>query len=183
MDNMNNNAIYGMDSGEFRECIRRVQRYVEGLEHSLEKKREISENTQSKVLRLEEELKAYRKEKDRLEKVVESNQETLSRYEKEIKGLKKELESRKGVEDMWRKAYLEALNHARSTSKKVDNKKFSGTVNEPEKKVDKDTKEKEERVTGEFRVHKDRNGVLHRYEKVEERNQNGIVLIRWKLAD
>lgn len=180
MDNMTN-AIYGMDSGEFRECIRRVQRYVEGLEHSLEKKREISENGQAKILRLEEELKAYRKEKDRLEKVVESNQETLSRYEKEIQGLKKELESRKGVEDMWRKSYLEALNHIKSTNKKVDSKKFSGTVKESEKKADKDTKE--ERVTGEFRVYKDKNGVLHRYEKVEERNQNGIVLIRWKLAD
>lgn len=181
MDNMTN-AIYGMDSGEFRECIRRVQRYVEGLEHSLERKREISENGQAKILRLEEELKAYRKEKDRLEKVVESNQETLSRYEKEIQGLKKELESRKGVEDMWRKSYLEAINHIKPTTKKVDNKKFSGTVRESEnKQVDKDTKE--ERVTGEFRVHRDKNGVLHKYEKVEERNQNGIVLIRWKLAD
>ena len=181
MDNITN-AIYGMDSGEFRECIRRVQRYVEGLEHSLEKKREISENGQAKILRLEEELKAYRKEKERLEKVVESNQETLSRYEKEIQGLKRELESRKGVEDMWRKSYLEALNHIKSTTnKKVDNKKFSGTVKDTEKKVDKDTKE--ERVTGEFRVHRDKNGVLHKYEKVEERNQNGIVLIRWKLAD
>ena len=181
MDNMTN-TIYGMDSGEFRECIRRVQRYVEGLEHSLEKKREISENGQAKILRLEEELKAYRKEKDRLEKVVESNQETLSRYEKEIQGLKKELESRKGVEDMWRKSYLEALNHIKSTAnKKVDSKKFSGTVKESENKVDKDTKE--ERVTGEFRVHRDKNGVLHKYEKVEERNQNGIVLVRWKLAD
>lgn len=181
MDNMTN-AIYGMDSGEFRECIRRVQRYVEGLEHSLERKREISENGQAKILRLEEELKAYRKEKDRLEKVVESNQETLSRYEKEIQGLKKELESRKGVEDMWRKSYLEALNHIKPTNnKKVDNKKFSGTVRESEKQVDQNTKE--ERVTGEFRVHRDKNGVLHRYEKVEERNQNGIVLIRWKSAD
>lgn len=180
MDNMTN-AIYGMDSGEFRECIRRVQRYVEGLEHSLEKKREISENGQAKILRLEEELKAYRKEKDRLEKVVESNQETLSRYEKEIQGLKKELESRKSVEDMWRKSYLEALNHIKPANKKVDNKKFSGTVRESEKQVDKDTKE--ERVTGEFRVHRDKNGVLHKYEKVEERNQNGIVLVRWKLAD
>lgn len=181
MDNMTN-AIYGMDSGEFRECIRRVQRYVEGLEHSLEKKREISENGQAKILRLEEELKAYRKEKDRLEKIVESNQETLSRYEKEIQGLKKELESRKGVEDMWRKSYLEALNNIKSTNnKKADNKKFSGTVKDTEKSVDKDTKE--ERVTGEFRVHRDKNGVLHKYEKVEERNQNGIVLVRWKLAD
>lgn len=181
MDNMTN-AIYGMDSGEFRECIRRVQRYVEGLEHSLEKKREISENGQAKILRLEEELKAYRKEKDRLEKIVESNQETLSRYEKEIQGLKKELESRKGVEDMWRKSYLEALNHIKpANNKKVDSKKFSGTVRESEKQVDQNTKE--ERVTGEFRVHRDKNGVLHKYEKVEERNQNGIVLIRWKLAD
>ena len=181
MDNMTN-TIYGMDSGEFRECIRRVQRYVEGLEHSLEKKREISENGQAKILRLEEELKAYRKEKDRLEKVVESNQETLSRYEKEIQGLKKELESRKGVEDMWRKSYLEALNHIKSTAnKKVDSKKFSGTVKETEKQEDKNTKK--ERVTGEFRVHKDKNGVLHRYEKVEERNQNGIVLVRWELVD
>ena len=182
MDNMTN-PVYGMDSGEFRECIRRVQRYVEGLEHSLEKKREISENGQAKILRLEEELKAYRKEKDRLEKIVESNQETLSRYEKDIKGLKKELESRKGIEDMWRKAYLEALNHVRSNNKnkKVDNKKFSGTVKEDEKQVDKNTKE--ERVTGEFRVHKDKNGVLHRYEKVEEKNQNGIVLVRWELVD
>ena len=176
MDNMTS-AIYGMDSGEFRECIRWVQRYVEGLEHSLEKKREISENGQAKILRLEEELKAYRKEKDRLEKVVESNQETLSRYEKEIHGLKKELESRKGVEDMWRKSYLEALSHIKSTNKKVDNKKFSGTVRESEKQqVDKDTKE--ERVTGEFRVHRDKNGVLHKYEKVEERNQNGVLYVR-----
>ena len=96
--------------------------------------------------------------------------------------MKKELESRKGVEDMWRKSYLEALNHIKSTTnKKVDNKKFSGTVKESENKVDKDTKE--ERVTGEFRVHRDKSGVLHKYEKVEERNQNGIVLVRWKLAD
>lgn len=181
MDNMTN-PIYGMDSGEFRECIRRAQRYVEGLEHSLEKRREISENGQAKILRLEEELKAYRKEKDRLEKIVESNQETLSRYEKEIQGLKKELESRKSVEDMWRKSYLEALNHIKpANNKKVDSKKFSGTVRESEKQVDQNTKE--ERVTGEFRVHRDKNGVLRKYEKVEERNQNGIVLIRWKLAD
>lgn len=181
MDNMFT-GMHVMDSGELRECLRRIQIYVDGVESSLEKKREISENCQARINSLNAELTAYRREKDRLEKVVESNQETLSRYEKDIKELKKELESRKGVEDMWRKAYLEALDYIRSTNnKKVDSKKFSGTMKEIEKPVDKNTKE--ERVTGEFRVHKDKNGVLHRYEKVEERNQNGIVLVRWKLTD
>ena len=141
----------------------------------MEKENKVLSN---KVANLERELDAYRTTKDKYEAVIESDKNVIKDYERKIETLTRDKSILEDEVARYKSLYLSSITKSHNDSK-VRNT-FS-KIGSDSNSVDKNTKK--ERVMGEFRVYKDKNGVLHRYEKVEERNQNGIVLVRWELVD
>ena len=108
----------------------------------------------NKAANLEKELEAYRKTKDMYESVIESDKFVIQEYEREIERLKNRNKLLEGES---------ARNKADLGVKKSDKSERSD-------------------APVEYRTI-NKNGRIHRYCKVEEKNNNGIKLVRWSLMD
>ena len=135
----------------------------------LEKENKVLNN---KVANLEKELEAYRHNKDQLERVVESDKTLIQDYERKVSRLEEEKTEllKKYLIEKDRKEQSEESGKRNTFSKESQDSKNT--------KLDTDINNKPK----EYRLYK-HNGKVFRYMKVEEKNQNGIVLVRWALID
>ena len=114
----------------------------------------------TKVSNLEAELRAYRDNKDNLERVVESDKTLIQDYERKIESLTRDMDSLKSK--------LEFVKSGKEINPVSTVGSDSNSVSSGHK---------------EYRSYRTSNGKIRRYEKVEEKNQDGIILVRWALVD